>query len=36
MSAPRVCFVTTFYPPFNFGGDGLYVQRLARGFAGSG
>jgi glycosyltransferase involved in cell wall biosynthesis len=22
--------VTTFYPPFNFGGDGIYVQRLAR------
>lgn len=22
--------VTTFYPPFNFGGDGIYIQRLAR------
>ncbi len=22
--------VTTFYPPYNFGGDGVYVQRLAR------
>ena len=22
--------VTTFYPPFNFGGDGIFVQRLAR------
>ena len=22
--------VTTFYPPFSFGGEGLYVQRLAR------
>jgi glycosyltransferase involved in cell wall biosynthesis len=22
--------VTTFYPPYNFGGDGLFVQRLAR------
>nr|ADC35835.1 glycosyl transferase group 1 protein [uncultured bacterium 89] len=21
--------VTTFYPPYNFGGDGIYVQRLA-------
>ena len=25
----RVCMVTTFYPPFNFGGDGIFVQRLA-------
>lgn len=25
----RFCLVTTFYPPFNFGGDGLYVYRLA-------
>jgi len=22
--------VTTFYPPYNFGGDGLFVQQLAR------
>lgn len=21
--------ITTFYPPYNFGGDGIYVQRLA-------
>ncbi|HYN05832.1 MAG TPA: glycosyltransferase family 4 protein [Vicinamibacterales bacterium] len=33
MTAMRVCFVTTFYPPFNFGGDGIAVQRLARGLA---
>lgn len=26
----RFCLLTTFYPPFNFGGDGIYVQRLAR------
>lgn len=26
----RFAMVTTFYPPFNFGGDGIYVQRLAR------
>ncbi|HEX2723826.1 MAG TPA: glycosyltransferase family 4 protein [Gemmatimonadaceae bacterium] len=26
----RFCFVTTFYPPYNFGGDGIAVQRLAR------
>jgi glycosyltransferase involved in cell wall biosynthesis len=26
----RFCMVTTFYPPFNFGGDGIFVQALAR------
>jgi glycosyltransferase involved in cell wall biosynthesis len=26
----RIAMVTTFYPPYNFGGDGVYVQRLAR------
>lgn len=31
MSPLRFCFLTTFYPPFNFGGDGIGVQRLARG-----
>jgi glycosyltransferase involved in cell wall biosynthesis len=31
--ASRFCFLTTFYPPFNFGGDGIGVQRLARGLA---
>lgn len=25
----RICMVTTFYPPYHFGGDGVYVQRLA-------
>ena len=30
MSALRFCMVTTFYPPHNFGGDGIAVQRLAR------
>ena len=25
--------VTTFYPPFNFGGDGVYVRRLANALA---
>jgi glycosyltransferase involved in cell wall biosynthesis len=29
----RVCLMTTFYPPYNFGGDGIAVQRLARGLA---
>jgi glycosyltransferase involved in cell wall biosynthesis len=26
----RFALVTTFYPPFSFGGDGIYVQSLAR------
>ena len=26
----RYCMVTTFYPPFSFGGDAIGVQRLAR------
>ena len=25
----RFCMVTTFYPPHNFGGDGIGVQRLS-------
>lgn len=25
----RFCMVTTFYPPYNFGGDGVFVQRLS-------
>ncbi len=30
MSPPlRFCLLTTFYPPFNFGGDGIDVQRTA-------
>lgn len=29
----RVCMLTTFYPPYNFGGDGIGIQRLAAGFA---
>jgi hypothetical protein len=23
-AALRFCIVTTFYPPYNFGGDGIY------------
>ena len=26
----RFCSLTTFYPPYNFGGDGIDVQRTAR------
>jgi glycosyltransferase involved in cell wall biosynthesis len=29
----RIAMVTTFYPPFNFGGDGIYVRRIARALA---
>ncbi len=32
----RFCFLTTFYPPYNFGGDGIGIQRLARGLAKAG
>lgn len=28
--------ITTFYPPYNFGGDGLFVQRLSHELAGRG
>ena len=29
----RICMLTTFYPPYNFGGDGIGVQRLSAGVA---
>ena len=32
----RFCFLTTFYPPYNFGGDGIGIQRLARGLVRAG
>jgi glycosyltransferase involved in cell wall biosynthesis len=32
----RFCFITTFYPPWTFGGDGMTVQRMARGLVGRG
>ena len=28
--ALRFCMITTFYPPYNFGGDGIGIQRLSR------
>ena len=31
--ALRFCMLTTFYPPHNFGGDGIGVQRLSRALA---
>ena len=36
MSGLRFGFLTTFYPPYNFGGDGIGVQRLARGLVHAG
>ncbi len=33
MKASRICMLTTFYPPFNFGGDGIFVRRLANALA---
>lgn len=32
----RFCMVTTFYPPYNFGGDGIFVRQLAMALAGIG
>ena len=29
----RFCLVTTFYPPYHFGGDGVFVYRLAEALA---
>jgi glycosyltransferase involved in cell wall biosynthesis len=33
MKPLRFCHVTTFYPPHNFGGDGIGIQRLVRALA---
>jgi len=32
----RFCMITTFYPPENFGGDGIFVQNLAHALAARG
>lgn len=29
----RFCMITTFYPPYNFGGDGMGIQRLSEALA---
>ena len=29
MNPLRFCMITTFYPPYNFGGDGIFVHRLS-------
>jgi len=36
IGALRFCMVTTFYPPYHFGGDAMHVYRLAEGLAASG
>ena len=32
----KILLATTFYPPWSFGGDGVFVARLARALAGAG
>jgi glycosyltransferase involved in cell wall biosynthesis len=32
----KFCMVTTFYPPYNFGGDGMYIYRLSNELARAG
>lgn len=32
----RICMITTFYPPYNFGGDGIFVERLSKELARAG
>ncbi|MBZ0303501.1 MAG: glycosyltransferase, partial [Anaerolineae bacterium] len=32
----KICMVTTFYPPHNFGGDGIFVYRLSNALAAQG
>ena len=36
MSKLRICMLTTFYPPYSFGGDAIGVQRLSKALAGRG
>jgi glycosyltransferase involved in cell wall biosynthesis len=33
MKPLKFCMVTTFYPPYNFGGDGIFVERLVHALA---
>jgi glycosyltransferase involved in cell wall biosynthesis len=32
----KFCMITTFYPPQNFGGDGIFIHRLSNALAGAG
>ena len=36
MTALRFCMITTFYPPENFGGDGIFIHRLSNELARAG
>lgn len=36
MKPVRFCFLTTFYPPYHFGGDAIGIQRFARGLVARG
>jgi glycosyltransferase involved in cell wall biosynthesis len=29
----RFCMITSFYPPYNYGGDGIYVHGLSNALA---
>ncbi len=33
MNALRIALINTFYPPYNFGGDGIYLRRFAHALA---
>ncbi len=33
MTGLRFAMITTFYPPHHFGGDAIFVQRLAQALA---
>lgn len=30
MAPLRFCMITIFYPPYSFGGDGVFVHRLSK------
>lgn len=32
----KICMITTFYPPYNFGGDGIFIYRLTNELAARG
>lgn len=32
----KFCMITTFYPPYNFGGDGIFIYRLCNSLAAKG
>ncbi len=36
MKPLKICMVTTFYPPYNFGGDGVFIERLVTALAKAG